>query len=249
MAKVSKNQYSVYLIRCLVNGKIYIGLTSGSVVGRLSRHKRQAKSGSQCLIHRAMMKHGFDNFEVHTIASGLDCQQACNLEIREIALKKASGSGGYNILAGGQSGKSLRPELTRARKSKAAKEAWVRSEKWQNAIHNPNRLKAISEASKKNFKNPKYREGFEQRHGQMVELSRSPEVRARAVETFKKNGHSVAVKCSNGMMFESASDAARWLNRKNENKAAISNILNCAKGKRKTAYGYSWELVCDRSYN
>lgn len=245
MARVSKNQYSVYMIRCLVNGKVYIGLTSGSVSSRLARHKRQAKGGSQCIIHRAMLKHGFDNFEIQVIASGLTCQQACDVEINEIASKKTYGSCGYNILAGGQSGKSLRPELTKARKSQAAKDAWLRSKKWQNAIHDPIRLKAISEASKKNFKDPKYREAFESRHAEMVELSRLPDARARAIETFKKNGYGVAVKCSNGMVFQTAADAARWLIKQKRAKAGAANILNCAKGKRKTAYGYSWGLADD----
>lgn len=245
MAKVSKNPYSVYLIRCLANGKVYIGLTSGSVAARFARHKRQARSGSNCLIHRAMLKHGFDKFEVHIIASGLTCEQACDLEIKEIASRKSAGGCGYNVLAGGQSGQSLRPKLTKARKSRAAKEAWLRSKKWQDAIHDPSRLKAISEASKRNFKDPKYRAAFESRHASMIELSKSPEARARAVETFKKNGHSVSVKCSNGMTFVAASDAARWLEMTTGKKSHISNILACAKGRKKTAYGYSWELISE----
>jgi hypothetical protein len=193
------------------------------------------------------MKYGFESFDVHVMASGLTCEQACDLETKEIASRKASGICGYNILAGGQSGKSLRPKLTKARKSQAAKDAWRRSQKWQNAIHDTNRLKAISEASKRNFKDPKYRANFEARHAKMVELSRSPDVRARAIQTFKKNGHSVAVKCSNGMVFQAASDAVRWLNDEHQMTAALSNILKCAKGKRKTAYGYAWELVSDDS--
>lgn len=245
MAKVSIKPYSVYLIRCVENGKVYVGLTSGSVVDRLERHKRQAKSGSQCLIHRAIRKHGFDSFEIDLIASGLTCQEACNLEIKEIASRNAAGDCGYNILAGGQSGKSLRPELTKARRSKAAKDAWAGSEKRRQSIYDPNRLKKISEASKRAHSNLDYRANFLSRHASMVEASRQPEVRARAVDTFKKSSRSVSLICENGMTFDTSADAARWVSGVLSKSCSLSNILACAKGRKKSAYGLKWFLADD----
>jgi group I intron endonuclease len=243
MAKISEKNYSVYIIRCIANGKVYVGLTSGLAITRFARHKREAKSGSECLIHRAMRKHGFNNFTIEVIADGLSCEEACNLERMEIKKRNADSSGGYNILEGGQSGVSARPKMTRARKSAAAKAAWITSDKWKAAIHAPARLEAISKASKKMFENPEYRLQFEARHADMVARSMTPSARLRATETFKKNGHCVSVGCSNGMVFDSASDAANWLKNQTGKLAHISNILNCAKGRKKTAYGYTWHLV------
>ena len=135
-----------------------------------------------------------------------------------------------------------RPE-TRALKSASAKAAWEKSKVWQDAIHCPDRLRKIGEASKEMHKKPEFKMAFKARHSAMVEASCAEGVRLRAVETFKSNGHCTSVIMQGGALFETASDAARWVQANTRyKKAAVGNILNCANGKRAIAYGLSWSL-------
>lgn len=50
----------------------------------------------------------------------------------------------------------------------------------------------------------------------------------------------VKVVCSNGITFDSSMDAESWLKGEGFDKASQSHVIEVCKGKRKTAYGYSW---------
>ncbi len=50
----------------------------------------------------------------------------------------------------------------------------------------------------------------------------------------------LTVYCSNGMSFTSCYAATKWLQSQWFPKAQNSIILNCCKGKAKTAYGFHW---------
>lgn len=62
----------------------------------------------------------------------------------------------------------------------------------------------------------------------------SDETRKKISEAKKK-----PIICSNGMIFDSAIDAALWLGK---NKGSQGNISSCCNGNLKTAYGYSWSF-------
>jgi hypothetical protein len=51
------------------------------------------------------------------------------------------------------------------------------------------------------------------------------------------------VACSNGMTFKSLGEAVEWLQKNGHTRARRIGISNCARGKAKTAYGYSWEYA------
>jgi group I intron endonuclease len=246
----SKNSYSLYIIRNNINDKVYIGITSGTVKRRLSRHIYQAKSGSQCIIHRAMRKYGFFCFSVDTLYEGLTSDQASDLEIKEISEREACGRGGYNIMEGGGTGVSLRPDLTRARKSSAGKKAWAKSDKMKKAIYSPSRLKKISEASKRSWTDPLYREKVLPFIFKGLEAARSEESKSKRKETNIKNGNYTKVECSNGMKFHSVNAAASWLREScGKPKAAAANIWKCIKGVRQSAYGHTWVSIGQSIHN
>lgn len=232
--------YCVYAIRNAVNERVYIGITKLGANARFLRHLRQARYGSEGILHRAIRKYGGENFYQEVLADGLSREDAMSMEARLIDELNAAGDGGYNIMPGGETGVSSRPAMTARRKSIAAKAAWEKSERWQTAIHNPLRLEKISRASKEAWKNPLYVEKFRQRHDEMVRLSTRPDARKRAKETFKRNGHSTPVVCSNGMRFETATDAAKWASELCGAGVSPSNILAVVRGRRRVAYGFGW---------
>jgi group I intron endonuclease len=236
--------YTVYRLTNLANGKVYFGITKRGVEKRMAQHKAEARRGSSLLISRAIAKYGWQSFSVSVEFFGLTQDQACKAEIELIAKHESTGVAGYNMSSGGQAGVSDRPE-TKERKSLAAKKAWAQSTVWQNSIYSPSRLEKIAEKSAQMHKDASYRKSFINRHDVMVKAARNPECRKRAVVSFISNGHSVSVECANGMKFETAANAARWVAETTKFKAAAyTNILKAARGKRPTAYGLKWK-VCE----
>ena len=67
-------QGTIYVIKNLVNGILYVGLTIGNPKYRLSKHYSDAfKRDSQTAIHTAMRKYGKNNFEMRIL-------ETCDLE-------------------------------------------------------------------------------------------------------------------------------------------------------------------------
>ena len=150
------------------------------------------------------------------------------------------------MLIGGQTGISSRPE-TKERRSEAAKKAWLTSEKMKASVHCEKRREKIGLNTKKCFQRTEYINKFKSRHSEMVEKSKDPECRKRAVSNFIKNGNSTKILCvETGDVFQTTSEASRWVCRvlgEEETYKKNSNILACARGRKKSAYGYKWECI------
>lgn len=100
----------IYIIRNIVNNKVYIGQTKVSVEQRWKEHVRHAAYGDQ-IINRAMKKHGIDKFWIETL-------EICSVDVideREkyyIALYDSTDkSKGYNVSIGGLTPQFKRKEL------------------------------------------------------------------------------------------------------------------------------------------
>lgn len=58
----------VYKIINNINGNFYIGKTNRELEKRFSEHVRDSKNGKNwCLLHKAMRKHGTENFTIHLL--------------------------------------------------------------------------------------------------------------------------------------------------------------------------------------
>lgn len=92
----------VYLCTNLINGKQYVGITSISLNKRKSNHKSLAlQCGSQTKFHRALRKHGVENFKWEILD-----ESAANVEILiekeiEYISKFNTYKYGYNMTIGG----------------------------------------------------------------------------------------------------------------------------------------------------
>jgi group I intron endonuclease len=94
----------VYLVRNLINGKVYIGQTTMKLATRWGRHKCDAKRSNNYFA-RAIMKHGADNFEVVELCICLD-RQTLNLAEKGFieVFDSMNPEFGYNIREGGSKG-------------------------------------------------------------------------------------------------------------------------------------------------
>ena len=94
--------YTVYMHKA-PNNKVYIGVT------KLTLQQRWGKDGSgyhtQTLFWRAIQKYGWNNFTHIIIATGLEKNEAFDLEVKLIAEYKSNDSKyGYNQSIGGEKG-------------------------------------------------------------------------------------------------------------------------------------------------
>lgn len=97
----------VYCITCLVNGKRYVG-KANDPEKRWHDHQTDADDGSnQMLIHRAIRKHGPENFRFEVVAECASEDEAFEAEHRLIVEWKTTDlTKGYNLNEGGRGGRN-----------------------------------------------------------------------------------------------------------------------------------------------
>lgn len=93
------NNFTVYMHKNKINGKIYIGITSQRVQGRWNNGKGYKKNGH---FYRAINYYGWDNFEHIILFENLSKEDACQKEIDLIKKYNTTNPDyGYNISIGG----------------------------------------------------------------------------------------------------------------------------------------------------
>ncbi len=97
----------IYLAINLVNGKFYVGQTINSLEVRKKKHKSQAFSNSKkpkFYFQKAILKHGFEQFEWYVLDTASDADELNTLEIFYIDKFNCLDSiCGYNLYPGGDS--------------------------------------------------------------------------------------------------------------------------------------------------
>jgi group I intron endonuclease len=102
----------IYKITNILNGKIYIGYTTLSILIRFKTHVNKSKSGSDFLLHKAIRKYGVENFTIEQIC---ECKNFKGLKRMEIFFIKKFNSfykynKGYNMTKGGD-GNDMNDEI------------------------------------------------------------------------------------------------------------------------------------------
>ncbi|AEW47209.1 putative endonuclease [Bacillus phage BCP78] len=131
MAKFSvTGQATIYKAVNKINGKVYVGKTTGALERRKRQHKHAAKSEkNKSYFHKALLKYGWENFSWEVIDTATDCDE---LNIKEIfwikQLEANTSAKGYNLTIGGD-GKvgythteEARKRMSEARKGKKMSE-------------------------------------------------------------------------------------------------------------------------------
>lgn len=109
---IQEPKYKVYLIRNIINNKVYVGQTRQKLSKRISGHKEKAKANKgQHHLYNSMNKYGFDSFNVQLLEY---CDDAEHLNEREIYwirfYKSTERQFGYNYQAGGADCRILDPD-------------------------------------------------------------------------------------------------------------------------------------------
>lgn len=89
----------IYKVTNQVNGKIYIGITTRTLLLRWNQHLRTAAKGSQYAIHRAIRKYGSNKFTIEQIDSATCLESLIAKESDHIcAFDSMNPLKGYNMI-------------------------------------------------------------------------------------------------------------------------------------------------------
>lgn len=81
------------------NGKSYIGITTGSALGRLKSHRKAANGSRDAALYHAWRKHGEPQLVVLAVVEDKDLAET---EVRAIKAFGTLAPNGYNMVDGGQ---------------------------------------------------------------------------------------------------------------------------------------------------
>ena len=151
-----KNTSGIYVIRNLINGKIYIGQTKDAhqrILAHLSL-SRLANKDSQP-IHKAIKKYGHENFVFFMLIDdpGITREELNSLEIQTIQHFKENGFVLYNVADGGLAGDlgaKVRQKISKKLKGRVFTKEW--REKISKALKGKKRSQELVEKSKKTYK-------------------------------------------------------------------------------------------------
>ena len=93
----------VYKITNQINGKVYIGITTGSIQKRWREHKCAANKGNQLPLYKAIRRYGYEAFLIEQLSTA---DRLEDLKAQEVKFIKEFGSfyadgNGYNMTDGG----------------------------------------------------------------------------------------------------------------------------------------------------
>lgn len=239
MAGIDDTRMCVYLVTCLVNGKMYVGQTRRTVSRRWTQHKATTKAGRKSCraLSAAIDKHGVANFTVSILEVCADLEMLHEAERKWVAELGTLAPGGYNLTNGGEKQRIPSPE-TRARMSASANgrhasnETRAKQSASIRASHSDPIVRAKMSAARLGKKQSaewvekraNSHRGFRFTHEQRVALARA-HMRGRKIV------------CADGRSFDSAYEAAIAAGAKQSH---ISGVCN---GRRKTAGGLFFYYV------
>ena len=168
----------LYKITNQVNQKVYIGITEKDIRERFNGHRSDSQRGSDFRLHRAMRKHGAENFIIEQIGSATNRENAKNFEVLAIAQYESytDPSKGYNMTPGGD---YRREGITYSDQGKANCSAGQKRR-----YEDPNEREKNRQAQKKVYSDPELRES--QRQTQLQIHEERPELAAAASERTTK---------------------------------------------------------------
>lgn len=240
-----ENNYTVYMHKNKINGKVYVGITSQKPQHRWGNNGVNYKKGLR--FYNAIQKYGWDNFEHIILFTSLTKQQAEQIEIILIREYKSNNiKYGYNIANGGNS-KGKQSEETKKKISKAnkGKISWAKGksmkQETKNKISNSNKIaykdkptsKYLKPYKKGNIPWNKGTKGIMKSNKTSFKKGNIPPFKNKKIPFEIYEHRCKKIICvETGEIYNSISEAQKI--------KKCSNISQVCRGIRKIAGGYHW---------
>ena len=244
MLKV-ENNYTVYMHKNKINGKVYIGITKQKTKNRWNN----GKGYNNQYFKRAIDKYGFDNFEHIILFEKLSKEKAEEQEIKLIAHYKSNQRNfGYNIDNGGKTigthSEETKLKISNAHKGKKQPEEVKKKlieankgNKYRFGAHQTKEAKRkISEANKGN----KYCLGRTLTEETKKKISDRNKGKHMSPNTEFKKGYSNISRMRKVICLETGKVYNSMTNASKETNISLGNIQSVCLGRSKTAKGYHW---------
>jgi group I intron endonuclease len=208
------NNYSIYK-HVFPNGKVYIGIT-----GRQPSERWNGGLGyrTQLKVWNAIKKYGWANIEHIVIAEGLTHQEACDAEVKMIALYNSTDKRfGYNSTNGGS-----HYEMTEEHRLKISAANKGKPSHLKGKAMDESRKRKISEANSGKHRTDEMRK--RQSDYMKGKYTRGENPRARKV-----------VCVETGTVFSCVTDAAEWAG------VARASLTDAINGRSRTCANYHWK--------
>ena len=223
------NNYTIYMHKNKINGKIYIGQTSQEPKKRWDNGRGYIDCSR---FYNAILKYGWNNFEHIILYQNLSQDQANTLEEQLIKQYKTQDDRyGYNIKAGGNN--KHHTEKTKIKIGKANSIA-LKGSTWSE--HHRQIISKMFSGEGNPFYNKTH---SEESRKKMSEARKGlKHLTEEQIKRLRESHHTVKViNVDTGEVFDSIKDAGLKYN------IEPTHITRVCKGKRKTCGGYRWEYV------
>ena len=242
----------IYCATNKINGKIYIGLTKGTLRNRKAGHKTRTKQGIQTYFYNAIRKYGWDNFSWRIIDCSDTKENLAFLEQQYIEMFGSYFSGiGYNMTEGGEGNAQSKPEvIEKLRKSKLGKthSGWNKGKKLgplslehREKIRKANTGHSVSVETRDKLRKAHTGKVLSEEHKRKIGISGKGKRLTSDQSLARKQNHTKRcrqVQCvETEKIYFSISEAGREINQK------ASVICLCASGKQKSAGGFHWKYL------
>jgi group I intron endonuclease len=92
--------FTVYIIRCAISDKVYVGMTTTGIIKRWHSHVYYAKHGAKWPLYAAIRKYGKEYFTIEILESCAAMEELYHREVYWIEQYKSIAPNGYNLLPG-----------------------------------------------------------------------------------------------------------------------------------------------------
>lgn len=224
----------IYTITNLLNGKVYVGQSRNTVSSRWYKHIRGDGSKCASVIHKAIVKHGAENFKFSVIDFCETIEQMDYKEKYHIKTLNTMSPNGYNITSGGGHGfvytKEHRARLSESAKNKDKEVFKKHSEFMKKRMGTPEMKAHMSEIAKKTHTGRKQRAEQVERRAVLRRGAKFTEEQLVTLARAHMKGRIIC--CSNGKEYLSAYEASC------DTGAIREHIGSICSGKRKSSNGY-----------
>ena len=239
MKPITKKTRNFYVYKhTFPNEKVYIGITCNKPEYRWNNGKGYQ---NQSVMLRAIKKYGWENIKHEILYYNLNEEEAKQKEVELIKKYKSNQKEyGYNISTGG--GGSAGYKMTQEQKQKVSErfKGIPRTEEVKKKISETEKGKIVSQSTREKISKANLGKKISEKQKNQLSKRMIGNTYNCGIQRNKKYAGSVSKKImcvETGEVFCSIHEAS---NKLNINRGNLSSSIN---GRRKTAGGYSWEVI------